>query len=241
MSPVVTPSSRVAVAQWLVDSLLPIDTPVAGSVVPPRYEAYARILHPAQGQTGYVSWAEIAQWSGRVYHPAMQFEAIATPVPGAGVSPRPWNGYEPYGGMPSAQAATLAALLRPFTATPETVWYLVWEGHGFLDPSTAPRVHRPGPRAANAFRSYLLYSGGIDDAADLGLNAPFPVVADYWFPEDRAWCVATDVDLFWTYVGATRACVAAILGGSGLEGVPADLDHGLTVESDQIHARPPEH
>lgn len=196
----VEPSSDLSVAGWLVDSLLPFDTYAAGSVVPPGYQAYAHILHPARCRTGYVSWAEIAKWSEKVYHPAMQFEAIATPVPGSRTSPPPWDGQMPYGGMPPSQARALAGILRPFTGTSGIVWYLVWEGHGILHAPSALRLRRTA-------RSYLLYGGGIDDAADLGIGTNRRVVADYWFPEDQAWCVATDVDLFWTYVGGSRTCV----------------------------------
>ena len=32
-----------------------------------------------------------------------------------------------------------------------------------------------------------------------------------WWPEDHAWCVATDIDLFDTYVGGSRECIKAIL------------------------------
>ena len=69
---------------------------------------------------------------------------------------------------------------------------------------------------------------------------PTTVVSDYWFPEDRAWCVATDTDLYWTYVGGSRRCVDAVLGGSGLECVPAEIDHGLTIDSDVFNRLSPE-
>ena len=40
--------------------------------------------------------------------------------------------------------------------------------------------------------------------------------ANLWWPEDRAWCVGTEIDLMTTYVGGTREAVTAIL-ESGLE------------------------
>ncbi|SHK57725.1 hypothetical protein [Alicyclobacillus tolerans] len=67
----VTPSDDLSVAHWLVNRLFPFESYLAGSVVPRGYEAYARILHPAQSISGYVSWAEIATWAGRTYHLAM--------------------------------------------------------------------------------------------------------------------------------------------------------------------------
>jgi hypothetical protein len=106
----ITSSDDIDIANWLVNSLYPFEKYVAGSVVPPNYEAYARILHPAQSDAGYVTWNEIATWSGRVYHPAMQLEAIAIPVQDRILSSKPWNGQVPdY--LPRDQVKALAHLL----------------------------------------------------------------------------------------------------------------------------------
>lgn len=58
---------------------------------------------------------------------------------------------------------------------------------------------------------------------------------EYWFPEDKSWCVATDMDLFWTYVGGSHTCIDALLNSPDLEAVPAELNDGLTVESDEMN------
>lgn len=221
-------SDQIGVADWLVSSLFAFQKYVAGSVVPPGYEAYARILHPAQSISGYVSWAKIADWSGRAYHPAMQFECIATPRNSNGVGPKPWDGQVPYD-MPIQQSKVLAHLLGSFTATADKLWYLVWEGHGDVTHSSRPRIKRPQ-------RSYLLYRGGIDDVGVRDMPEHHQEIPEYWFPEDKSWCVATDVDLSWTYVGGSRTCIDAILNSPNLESVPAGLNDGLTVESDEMNA-----
>jgi len=41
--------------------------------------------------------------------------------------------------------------------------------------------------------------------------------ANLWFPADQSWCVATEIDLAWTYIGGSRRCVASILADSRLE------------------------
>jgi len=48
-----------------------------------------------------------------------------------------------------------------------------------------------------------------------------------WWPEDRAWCVATDIDLYDTYVGGSQECIEAVLGNLELEALPTTLDAGL--------------
>ena len=42
-----------------------------------------------------------------------------------------------------------------------------------------------------------------------------------WWPADRAWCVATDVDLPWTYVGGPRGLIDAIAADRRIEALPA--------------------
>lgn len=223
----VTASNAIFVADWLVNSLFPFETYLAGSVVPPGYEAYARILHPAQSISKYVTWAEITTWSGRVYHPEMQFEAIATPSQGHIMGAKPWDGQVPFH-MPLSQVKILARVLKQFTATPDKLWYLVWEGHGSLPKTDSPRVQKPQ-------RNYLLYTGTISDIGHLGIADHHHNPPEYWFPDDKSWCVATDVDLFWTYVGGSRACIDTILHSADVEVVPAELNHSLTVESDPIN------
>lgn len=225
-----SPSDQVSVADWLTTSLRPFETYSAGSVVPPGYEAYARILHPVQSTAGLVGWAEIAAWAGRVYHPNMQFECIATPVAGGDPSTRssrPWDGHVP-GPLSLGQAATLAEILRSYTRTPDQIRCLIWDGYGGLPETEGARVRRP-------HRSYLLYSGTIGTEADWRIAPHHDAPPEYWFPEDRAWCVATDVDLFWTYVGGPQAAIADILVNPQLEAVPIDLDQGLTIESDAVN------
>ncbi|MCF8564611.1 hypothetical protein LLE49_07610 [Alicyclobacillus tolerans] len=122
-------------------------------------------------------------------------------------------------------------MLRPFTTTQEKIWYLVWDGYGDLPQTPRPRVQRPQ-------RNYLLYYGGIDDAGDLRIGE-HREPPEYWFPDDKFWCVATDVDLYWTYVEGSQACIDAISNSSELESVPAQLSHGLAVDSDTLNRLSP--
>jgi hypothetical protein len=64
-----------------------------------------------------------------------------------------------------------------------------------------------GPITA-ALTSYSAYSFGHHDQ-----------FANLWWPADQAWCVATEVDFAWTYVGGSRACIDAVLADPRLEAV----------------------
>ncbi len=57
-----------------------------------------------------------------------------------------------------------------------------------------------------------------------------------WWPEDRAWCVATDIDLFDTYVGGSLECIEAVLSNPDLEALPITLDARLGLGGDTINA-----
>ena len=219
-------SDDVSAANWMVERLHPFRTYLAGSVAPTNYEAYARILHPVFNDRGEeVRWSDIAAWSGRVYHPAMQFESIATPRDDAASAPKPWSGDVPYS-FPFVQATALSEILSRFTTTSQKVWYCIWEGYGNLPKRARPRVRREG-------RNYCLYVADLCAVPEFSQFHGSP--PEYWFPDDRAWCVAGDVDLYWTYVGGSKRCIEAILDDPRLEAVPAELEHGLTVDSDALN------
>jgi hypothetical protein len=56
-----------------------------------------------------------------------------------------------------------------------------------------------------------------------------------WWPEDRAWCVATEIDSFDTYVGGNEACIERILACRGLEALPATIEARFDLRADTIN------
>jgi hypothetical protein len=239
------PSSDVAPAAWIADGLAPFGQGV-GSLIPDGYEAYARVLHPAMAP-GFthrsVRWAEVAAWSGRILHGAAQFGALSRPRAGGGAGPAPWDGNPPHqGGLFEVDAQTLAEVLRAHTSTPDTCWFCLWNGYGFLSPPASatflgdPRL----PLVRLPHRDYHLLAGPVEAAARFqwGL-APPPRLQDgpnLWWPEDRAWFVASEIDLDSTYVGGSAELVARLLADARLEAVPSARDDGIKLQ--QRHAEP---
>ena len=81
-------------------------------------------------------------------------------------------------------------------------------------------------------RSYYLVKGDIRTViADISSSIP-PAI---WWPQDRAWCVATDVDMLWSYVGAEKNCIDEILMDKSLEAWFATLDDRADVDGDEIN------
>jgi hypothetical protein len=106
-----------------------------------------------------------------------------------------------------------------------------------------PDVYREKPAEHRTFRlphrGYYLAKGPLEAALETvyGMARAYQS-ASIWWPDDRAWCVATEIDFDWTYVGGSQECVAAVLGSPDLEALPARLSDGVTYASDPINPTP---
>ena len=230
-----------------------------GSVIPEGFDAYVRLLHPAFRDEGgdhvLVSWSEIATANGRTVHPEMQWPHISGVWEHSGESaPGLWDREPDVGTLPRTYAAILSDLLARHTATPDQVWFCVWEGWGGLRfhpvgraqltskplRRPRPRVQLPkqAPRVKLPNRAYYLLSGPIGAVNESMVEPPFWVSANIWWPDDRKWCVATEIDFAWTYVGGSEALLETLIQHS-LEGVPTRIDHAVTYEADRLNPAPP--
>lgn len=245
---VLTPSEEVHAAGWIRERLRGFAVDV-GSVVPHGFEAYARIFHPAWlPHMVEVRWSEVAASTGRTVHPEMQFHAIATPLPGRENDVESWNAPRE-GTLDAAQVRALVTLLSRHTSTPERCLFCLWDGYGYFTPGATlvftsfwpegePQVPPPPqplptpPRARVRMpgRDYMLFTGSVDQAEGW-LSGP-----NLWWPEDRAWCVASEIDLPYTYVGGTRRLIGDILADPALEALPATIHDRITADADRINS-----
>jgi hypothetical protein len=212
-------SVKVEEAAWIGGRLSPFDSGVVTSVVPSGFEAYTRVLHPlgrlADGQQ-LGRWRDVASWSGVELVPGIDFPDIALPEH----QPRgvgPWPGHVPQvGTLHPADADALAAALARHTSTPERCWFCMWDGWGPVIFDDGPKVELPG-------RDYVLFVGPLAALPSL-MGAQDDHSPNLWWPADRAWCVATEIDLAWTYVGGSAALVSDVLANPRLEAQPASRD-----------------
>ena len=58
-----------------------------------------------------------------------------------------------------------------------------------------------------------------------------------WWPEDRAWCVATDIDLFDTHIDGSGQCIRAVLTNTRLEALPTTIEVRADLGADSFNAR----
>jgi hypothetical protein len=236
----------VSPATWVVERLRPWGdaTVTVGSFMPDVFEAYARILHPAQAGEPFrwARWAELAGPRGIEITAETRFEEAT----GIGRESGPVGGIdEPYrGSMPGDLVEALVLFLRPWTTTPRTCWFGMWEGNGtwwkgahsvltdgeveavaeaWRIDDERDRVLRAATRFGTPQRQYFLMSGPLELAnplTDAAGDSP-----NLWWPEDRAWFVSTEVDGLSSYVGGTVSLIEALLRSeTTIEAVRASLD-----------------
>ncbi len=217
------------------------------SLVPKGYASYARLFHPAMTQEYQpVRWSTVAEWSGKVYHSLMAFEGISVPKLGYDSTDPPWADEPRAGEMNPEDIVALSRFLSDFTGTPDQYYFAVWDGYGSISaggsalytpsggiPLLPPVNINKAQRINGVAREYILFSGppSFNDFFDfLGLDGP-----NIWWPEDRSWCVSTDIDLDSTYIGASEECIKRLLSHHSLEVLLTTSDAPVYMAADTIN------
>lgn len=230
--------------------------------VPAGFDGYARILHPVEdGEGPSLSWSEVAREAGTQIHPMAQWNRVARQQPGQRSR---WQDAGPEeGNLSAVTLQRLVDALRSHTPTPEDCWFCLWVGYGWIHGSPSVQlltfdgdsdgdvsqvdvppafpdgwlddslhVRHPG-------REYLLGRGPLAAALDVGHH-----VHDGWFisqspnlfwPADRAWCVATEIDFDSTLVGGSHQLIDALLADPDLEVWRVQPDDSLQDNADQLN------
>ncbi len=100
------------------------------------------------------------------------------------------------------------------------------------DVQDAPRVRLP-------HRDYMLFEGPLSAATELGWPASsdvfFSQSPNLFWPQDHAWCVASEIDLFCTLVGGSEPLAEALVANPSLEAWRVDPGDPVTYDSDRIN------
>lgn len=234
-------------ADWLVETLRWEHR--ADSLVTDRFAAYGRVFHPASQRREWVSepqdevrWAAVAAANGRVMHGAAEWGSIIGSWKTTAQAAL-WDCAPTRGELPERIALLVAATLRAHTSSTEDCYFGVWEGTGWQgDPSCWRNwVGQIPPRFQLPSREMLLLAGPLDAIEDFyapqpGLTRPTP--PHIWWPADHAWCVATDVDLLTSYVGAREHAIAALVGDGRIEALAIPGDQPISWDADKINPLP---
>jgi hypothetical protein len=161
----------------------------------------------------------------------MQWESISRQHVAAS-GPPPFSGAPPVGYCPSNVRAPLAEILAKHTSTPEVCWVCAWEGFSGLAEAFPGAV-----RVLLPHRTYILLLGSLEAVTDgflLGKGMRY-VSPSIWWPQDRAWCVTTEVDFCWTYVAGTQMCIEDVVTDARLEALITETGHRADYLSDDIN------
>jgi hypothetical protein len=240
-----SPLVDVSAGEWIAGRLGPFGGHV-GSIVPRGYARYVRILHPVRVHDGHarpnqLRWADVCAATGYQPHRGMHWYDVAgitirhTREPsGVLVQSREarWSEGDPHQGtLPLAELSVLRRVLSQHTAAGADCYFAVWEGQGWSHPpdwateealATAGRLRHP-------HRVYILLSGPLDTTLyDSDPGYPYSErSANLFWPTDRSWCVATEVDFDSTLVGGDADLIAAILAEPDLETWAVEPDDDL--------------
>lgn len=233
-----------------------------GEIVPTGFEAYARILHPASRRVGDrfepITWSELARTRGKTIHPEVQLKAL---LGDEFRHSAPWGELPEEDSIPEGLRAPLVEILRRFTRTADRCWFCIWEGYGAWfggqelktysgTSGWALRVRggamRRAKRGAAALeripkasimggmRRCLVFTGSIESIPDLTIGG-WSHTPNWWWPDDRAWIVVSELDAPSTYVGGFEALVQAILNEPQIEAVNSHPEHRFDWLGDKIN------
>jgi hypothetical protein len=255
VAPRFAPVEDVSAAAWLAEAVTGFEGRVR-DVVPAGFPAYARILHrPDQGIPDATpgTWAEAAVRQGTVLHPAAQWEALV----GAAQLGDGQVGMPEVGSLDRLTLARLRDVLLRHAGDVDC-WFAVWPGRSRLPaawetrplfrlpmrqyhlvPASLGSVVELSAEIAVAGLEERAVEGGLDDQVrfaqrvrdDGELQSP-----QLWWPRDRSWVVATEIDFDSTIVAGSLELVESLLDGDGIEALRVSPDMSLQHDADTVNA-----
>ncbi|HEX4489729.1 MAG TPA: hypothetical protein VH914_00865 [Acidimicrobiia bacterium] len=184
------------------------------SLVPAAFAAHGRILHPLRDDTGSVRWS---QYAGRALDSDIRFNelvGLSDDFVRHSTLPPPWHQPDD-GSLPRSVCAALATILAGFTATPEDCFFALWVGYGWSEIQQLKTERKP--QLGLEHRDCYVFRGPITAAIAVESRDGWFQSPTAWWPADRAWFVATDVDGYCSYVGASADAIDALVASTDVE------------------------
>lgn len=225
-------TTDTAVGSWWPESLRPFHDHCVGSIVPAGFRTVTRVFHPLHsGDTSDFTWKSVAEANGRIAHPDMQLHAIATPR-GQRIDPQNAHGWHRWDGdLPRAEMRSVAEILIDLYGADRPIHFGVWEGYGGIRvPSTARDAVLRIPQ-----RAHHLLRGTLSDLEQA--YAQLGQTPNLWWPDDRTWCVVSEIDFAWTYIAGSETLATALNANGKLETHRVSYEADHTVHGDRINDR----
>jgi hypothetical protein len=208
-------------------------------VIPDLFEAYAKIFHPIEGRYENIDhpldleeqkilglpechilrdfvqrmrtepeaptlrWKKVAEALGVPFQRHLSYEWFRS-VLEPGCWPRYVSG--PVEGiLEEREAAALISILSAFSSSSNCYFRF----------AEMPYIGTDKP---------LLYSGELEHLQRFVKETRRKFTPEYWWPEDRSWCVCSDYDLTFTIVGGSKQLIDSILTNADLESIRVTAD-----------------
>lgn len=214
-----------------------------GALLPGDRKRYIRIPHSATDQSlAEVTWKAVANATGRVWHPLMEWERIRQ-----GRYARLWSGEPPMKGeMPAGQRKVLFRILRGRERAPVNVLYGfnldVFGGEAAVGTSEVERflsltdiesvTERVGRRTCVFLQGSLSPGEPLMKHSGEWVELPW---FDYVLCPSRDWCLASSGDLDSSYLACSDVIADTVLKEPGLETLEIGLSDSITAGSDLVN------
>ena len=250
----------VTESTWIeLDSWVGMGSTKVTAIVPRGFAAYVRVFHPVPSSSGPRGWSEVAGATGRIMHPLAQWKQISP----AGAAESRWD--QPPEGEPQSEVLVpLVSILQDFTPNPSLCFFAIWDGWGQLHSGSFVSFRLPGqptdmPTPVDRFvseredearensrfelepgtgRPYLLGTGPLEVVLEITRGSVFErpgVPVAMWWPADRSWFVASEIDFDSTLIGGSADLCDALLGHQQLEALEVPPEGVLSVTGDTIN------
>lgn len=221
---VIFPATNVQPTDWLKNRLIGFASNV-NSIVPSGYAAYARLLHPAYSSSTdkptRISWQSVADHVGMTVNKESQWEILAASLP-----KHVLKLYEPplEGTLEPEIYEALLAILKTHTNNSGVCWYGLWDGYDYLLEPV-----KNAPKFSLSDRNYHLLQGALTLPPVSFCDGPFFQSANIFWPDDHAWCVASEIDFRSTYIAVSEKAIQDLLAHFPRELFRVSLDDRITL------------
>ncbi len=207
-------------ASWWLEQLEPWGRQgiAVSSLVPSSFPAVCQVLHPWWGRDPEpIRWATLAELPG-VAELRDRLQTRDGLVPTLAHE----QGLEASTGeLDELTASALVEVLASATTTPDDVFVAVWEGWGDVPLQRFPGAARVDSPNSGHFLLRGPLTGVLSSVAASGVDRP---TAGLWWPADRAWFVATEIDFQWTFVAGQPTLIERLVGDPRLEAAPTTFN-----------------
>lgn len=206
-------------AAWWLDQLetwgeqgIPVS-----SLVPSTLPAACQVLHrwldpdgepmswrAAARQLGFGSVTDLDRTRDRDAIPAAEAAGLAT-------SP---------GQLDTFTAGALIEVLATATTTPDDVFVAIWEGWGDVPAQRFPGAAHLETQGRGHFLLRGPLTGALSPVSVGGTEQP---AAGLWWPADRSWFVATEIDFEWTFVAGSSTLIDRLVADDRIEVAPVSF------------------